>query len=108
MQEMGANNKKPLTFNCQRANQESCRFKHGDVSVSAAKELGKLIRDKRKQKNMTQAQLATTAGQGLFRQAIGEIENGRLPNLLQLIAIAKVLEIRTDEWVALIKRELGI
>lgn len=60
---------------------------------SISKEVGKQLRKVRKQKGMSQEELAHKSG--LYRTYIGHIETGsRLPNVFTLWRIAKALEVK--------------
>jgi transcriptional regulator with XRE-family HTH domain len=54
------------------------------------KEIGKLVKQTRLQKNITQQQLADKVG--LYRSTISEMENGRAASLLSFIQVMRGLD----------------
>ena len=66
------------------------------MSENELKELGKVIREKRKSRGLTQVELAQKAG--LDRNYIGMVERGeRNPSFLSLQKIAQGLGLTLDE-----------
>lgn len=69
------------------------------MKISELKEFGQHLRKLRKQKSLSQEQLAELSG--LHRTYIGGLERGeRNPTLITLIKIAKSLNVQLGELVA--------
>ncbi|OQB30220.1 MAG: HTH-type transcriptional regulator ImmR [Bacteroidetes bacterium ADurb.Bin174] len=68
------------------------------METQALKELGRIIREKREEKGLTQIEVADKAE--LDRNYIGMVERGeRNPSYLSLIKIAKGLNITVDQLI---------
>jgi transcriptional regulator with XRE-family HTH domain len=68
------------------------------METQALKELGRIIREKREEKGLTQIEVAEKAE--LDRNYIGMVERGeRNPSYLSLIKIAKGLNITVDQLI---------
>jgi DNA-binding XRE family transcriptional regulator len=68
----------------------------------AAESLGQKIKMERRAKKLSQSELAELVGFGLYRQLVGDIENGRqLPTIFQLVQIAKKLDVDLHQWLSI-------